>query len=322
MRPVVLALAAALALVTTGCGGGDEEVPSLPEGRRLASRHSLTPPVQLFAEPVVARVEILVDNARLDPARIRVAGFFEPYEQEGATVRTRRDQGRYTHLRYEFTLRCLVYECLPGTTGADPPRPPSFGTGAQSPRPAAGEISDRKTHKLRPARILYDDPDKGTQRLSNLTWPRVVSVSRLDLSARDTSSLGFPFKGSVTPVHEANYRAPPALLGAGFLAGALALLALPAALVIGVLRRKPPPVVEEKPELPALERALRLVEWAREGEAEERRQALEVLAAELDAVSPVLAEDARRLGWSRTPPSPDNLEQLAQRVREADDAPA
>lgn len=321
MRALALALAALAILPAAGCGG-DEEVPSLPEGRRLASRHSLTPTVQLFAEPVVARVEILVDNLRLDPERIRVAGFFEPYEQEGATVRTRRDQGRYTHLRYELTLRCLVYECLPGTTGADPPRPPTFGTGAQSPRPAAGEVNDRKTHKLKPARILYDDPEKGTQRLSNLTWPRVVSVSRLDLSARDASSLGFPFKGSVTPVHEATYRAPPSLLGAGFLAGALALLALPAALAIGVLRRKPPPVVEEKPELPALERALRLVEWAREGEDEERRQALEVLAAELEEERPVLADDARRLGWSRTPPSPDDLEQLARRVREADGAPA
>lgn len=317
MRGIALALAA-LSLALAGCGG-DEEVPSLAEGRRLASSHSLAPPVQLFAEPVVARVNILLDNGRLDPERVRVAGSFAPYEETGPPVRTRRDHGRYTHLRYEFTLRCLVYECLPGTEGR-PPQLPAFGTGAQSPRPAAGEINDRKTHRLEPARILYDDPDKGTQRLSNLTWPRVVSVSRLNLSVRDTLGLGFPFKGSVTPLHEATYRAPPALLGAGFLAGALALLALPAALVIGVLRRKPPPVVEVEPELPALERALRLVEWAREGEEVERRQALEVLAAELDGENPKLAEDARRLGWSRAAPSPDDLEQLAHRVREADDA--
>jgi hypothetical protein len=319
MRALAFGLIA-LALAAAGCGG-DDEVPSLPDGQRLASRHALAPPVQLFAEPVVARIDILLDNVRLDPERVRVVGFFEPYEQEGPTVRTRRDQGRYTHLRYEFTLRCLVYECLPGTD-ARPPRAPRFGTGAQSPRPAVGEISDRKVHRLRPARILYDDPQQGTRRLRNLTWPRVVSASRLNLSSRETSSLGFPFKASVTPVHETTYRAPPALLGAGLLAGALALLTVPGALIVGVLRRKPAPVVVQEPDLPALERALRVVDWARDGDAEERRQALELLAAEVDASHPQLAGDARRLGWSRTPPSPDDLAQLARRVREADEAPA
>lgn len=317
MRPLALALALALAILATGCGG-DEEVPSLPDGRRLASRHSVTPRVQLFAEPVLVRVEILVDNARLDPDRIRVAGSFEPYEQEGTTVRTRRDQGRYTYLSYRFTLRCLVYECLAGSDeSGEPPKPPTIGTGAVTAVPG-GIVEDRKVLKLRAGRILYDDPERGPQRLRNLSWPRVVSVSRLDLSARDASSLGFPFRGSVTPVHEATYRAPPPLLAAGFLAGALALLAVPAALVAAVLRRKPAAVVEEAPELPALERALRLVEWAREGEEQERRQALEVLAGELEGD---VAEDVRRSAWTRTAPSPDDLAELARRVREADDAP-
>lgn len=319
MKAIVLPVVA-WALLITGCGA-EAEAPSLPAGRHLVFRHSLTPPVQLFAEPVVARVEILVDNVRLDPARIRVAGFFEPYEQDGATVRTRRDQGRFTHLRYEFTLRCLVYECLPGTGGRRP-QLPTIGTGAQGPQPALPEISDRKTHRLKPARILYDDPDKGTRPLRKLSWPTVVSVSRLDLSARDRASLRFPFKASVTPVHEATYRAPPALLGGGLLVVALALLALPAGRVIGVLRRKPAPVVVEEPELPLLEQALRLVEWASEREEEERRQALEVLAAALEGESTELADEARRLGWSRAAPSPEDLDDLARRVREVDAASA
>ena len=306
-----------VALLAAGCGGG-RDVPPLPEGRYLAVTQSLTPTVQLFAEPVVARVDVLVDGERFDADRLRVAGFFEPFELDGEVVRTRRDQGRYTHLRYEFTLRCLLWECLPHTD--DPGATPVSVAGGVERPPPVGGVRDRRTHKLRAARVFYDDPQKGTERVSNVTWPEVVSVSRLNFSDRDVSVLGFPFEASVTPLPEASYRFPPTLVGIGLLVAALALLALPGGLLVSSLRRKPVPIVEElEHELTPLERALRLVEWSDEGE--ERREALEVLAGELDTEkSPELAWEARRLAWSRVAPSPEAAEELVRRVGEELDA--
>lgn len=314
MRAAVVTVAV-FALLSAGCGGGHEASP-LPEGRFLVVRKSLTPNVQLFAEPVVARVDVLVDGDRFDPDRLRIAGFFKPFELDGAVVRERRDQGRYTHLRYEFTLRCLVWECLPHTD--DPGAAPvSVGGGTERPPPVGG-IRDRRTHRLKTARILYDDPEKGTRRLRTVHWPEVVSVSRLNFSDRDVSVLGFPFEASVTPLPEASYRLPPALIGGGLLVAALALLALPARLLVRSRRRKPAPVVEEEePQLAPLERALRLVEGVGDRAPDERREALEVLAGELDAErDDELAAEARRLAWSRTAPSHEAATELVRRVRE------
>ncbi len=316
MRTV--AAAAFIVMLATGCGGGGEDVAALPEGRVIAVRQSLTPDVQLFAEPVVARVDILVDGEKFDPERLRVAGFFEPFELDGEVVRTRRDQGRYTHLRYEFTLRCLVWECLPHTD--DPGATPVSVAGGVERPPPPGGARDRRTHRLKAARILYDDSQKGTQRVRNVTWPQVVSVSRLNFSDRDVSVLGFPFEASVTPLPEASYRFPPTLFGIALLGSALALLVLPVGLVVGSLRRRrKPPVVEEEeePELSSLERALVLVEWTLDGNAEERREALETLAGELDAEERTeLASETRGLAWSRRPPSPEAVDELVRSVRE------
>ena len=68
VQPDRLVGVGALVVVASGCGGGGE-VPPLPEGRSLAVTQSLTPDVQLFAEPVVARVDVLVDGERFDPDR-------------------------------------------------------------------------------------------------------------------------------------------------------------------------------------------------------------------------------------------------------------
>ena len=307
---------AALAVLAAGCGG-DGEVPALPEGKFIATTRSLTPRVQLFAEPVVARVDVLVDSERYDPDRVRVVASFAPYERDGDVVRTRRDQGRYTHLRYEFTVRCLIYECLPETGGG----PPEVQPGGLPPATQTGGFGERRTFTLKAARVLYDDPEKGTQRVRNVSWPVIQSVSRLNFGDTNVTGIGFPFEASVTPLPEASYRIPPPLFGIGLLVAALALLALPAGLIARPLRRKPPPVVEEEPELTPLEQALRLVEWARDREVEERRGALEALAGELDAGDSELAAEARRLAWSRVPPSPEAMGQLVLSARRPDAAP-
>jgi hypothetical protein len=313
-------LAAAFVVLATGCGGGREEVAALPEGRFLAVERTLTPEVQLFGDPVRARVDVIVDTERFDPDRIRLEGAFAPYELDGQIERSRRDQGRYSHLRYELTLRCLVWDCLPHTD--DPGATPiSVGGGVQRPPPPGG-VRDRRTHRLKSARLLYDDPRNGAQPLSNVGWPEVVSVSRLNFSDRDVSVLGWPFEASVTPLPDVSYRLPPALLGGGLLAAALLLLALPAALLVRWRRgAEPPPEPEPERELSPLERALLLVEWSRSGEPDDRREALEALAFELETDSRAeLAGDVRKLAWSRAAPSPEELDEILGSARETEQA--
>jgi hypothetical protein len=314
---VLAATAALAALAATGCGGGEETL-ALPEGRFLASRQTVSPRVHLFAEPIVARVDVIVDTDRYDADRIRLVTQFKPYEEQGDPVVKRRDSGRYTHLSYEYRLRCLVYECLEEVGGG----PPEIQPGGIPPPPGsqAGGFGERNTTRFDAARIVYDDPEKGDRTVQNVSWPDVQSVSRLnygDVSSGGVSGIGFPFEASVTPLPEASYRVSPNLLGAGLIAGALLLLALPAALTVRALRREEEVVGDEEPELSPLEKALVLVEWARERHESERREALEALAVELDEQGSPLASDARRLAWSPTPPLAHGMGELAGRVRES-----
>jgi hypothetical protein len=167
--------------------------------------------------------------------------------------------------------------------------------------------------------VLYTDDDGEARTLAMTRWPELVSVSRIKQS--DVPSFGFVFKTSVTPLPEPDYPVSPQLLGVGLLVGALALLTFPAVLVVAWLRRRrpPPPEPEQEEELSPLERALRLVEWTRTREnGAERREALEVLAVELEVNErPELAVAARALAWSPSTPSPDAAAQLAEEVRAA-----
>jgi hypothetical protein len=291
-----LAPLAAIVLLVAGCGGGEEAAGDLPLGKRVSAKGTFTPTVHLFAEPVVARVELVVDRDHVDPDRVEVETAFLPYDVKGRASE-REDRGRFTVLRYEYLLRCLRIACIPEIL-------PSAAGEAESGR------GERRTFRLPAARVLYDTPEGGTRTLTRAVFPELVSVSRIKES--DVPSFGFVFKTSETPLPEPDYRVSPTVLGAGLLVGSLALLALPAVLIVGWLRgRRPPPPVEE-PELTPLERALRLVEWANAREnGTERREALEVLAVELEAVErPALAESARELAWSPAAPSGEAAEQL------------
>lgn len=305
------------AVLAAGCGGG-EDVPALPQGKFMATSQSISPKVALFAEPVVARIDILLDTERYDPDRIDVTADFEPYEKEGEVVRTRRDQGRYTHLRFEFTVRCLAHGCLPEVAGG----PPEVQPGGLPPPVSAqgGGFGERKSVTLPPARVMYDDPEKGDQRVRNVSWPVLQAVSRLNFADTNVTGIGFPFEGNVTPLPKASYRVAPAVLGVGLIAVALLLLALPAVLIARALRKEPELVEEPEPELSPLEKALRLVEWAQHRSAEERREALEALAFELDEDRPELAAESRRIAWTPPEPNREAMGQLVESVREA--APA
>ena len=299
MRTPCACALGALVLAVAGCAGGGGGEDTAPP-RTVTTRATLTPGTHLFAEPVVARLDVVVDAHTLDPDEVTVATDFEPYQ----VLRERRTAerfGRLTRLRHEFTLRCLLIACIPEVLQS-----------------AAGEAEtgrgERTTIRLPAATIAYDDPERGERSVS-VPWPPLESVSRI--TASDVPEFGFVFKTSVTPLAAPTYRVPPTLLAAGLALGALALLALPAWLVVGWARsrRPPPPVVE--PERTPLERALALVEWAngRQNGAE-RREALEVLAVQLELVgSGGLATRARTLAWSFSSPSPETATALVAEVR-------
>lgn len=301
-----LALAAAV-LLAAGCGGEDERV-DLPLGKQVAATATLTPTVHLFAEPVVAGIDVVVDRDHLDPARVRVAAKFLPYDVK-ETVKDTVERGRFTLVRHRFLLRCLRIACVPEVL-------PGAGGESESGR------GERRAFALPAVRVLYDEPGGGDPRtLTRAPWPELVSVSRIKES--DVPSFGFVFKTSVTPLPEPDFRVSPTVLGAGLLAGALVLLALPVGLGASWLRRRrPPPAADGEVELTPLERALRLVEWAREREnGAERREALEALAVELEVVERgVLAADARMLAWSPGAPSPEAADRFVQLVRSEHDA--
>lgn len=303
------ALVAAAAMLLLVAGYGDSAGASdLPRGKKVTATARLDPTVHVFAEPVTAVVEVVVDREQIDPDRVRVETAFLPYDVKAERQSTER-RGGLTVLRHEYDLRCLRIGCIPEILSS-----------------AAGEAEtgrgERRALRLPAARVLYDAPDGETRVLERVSWPEVVSVSRLKES--DIPEFGdFVFKTSVTPLPDLDFRVPPAVLGIALLVAAAALLALPAILVARwYRRRRPVEVAVEEVELTPLERAVRLVEWARERDnGVERREALEVLAVELDAVGrPELARSARALAWSPASPPVARADDLVAEVRSVDGA--
>jgi hypothetical protein len=307
-----IAAVAALALLAPGCGGEDDQ-PAVPLGRHVAASRMLTPNTHLFGDTVTARVDVVVDRDHLDPDRVRLEAAFPPYELVRRMQVDRRDNDRYTRLRYTMTLRCLGRACLAGEVS------PGI-------TPAGGQPASRRAERVyhfRPAHIYYDEPGEEKPRhLKRVWWPRLEALTRISPSEPGlTFALRTPFRTTISSMPDVTYRISPTFLGTALLVLAALLLALPGRFTWTWLRsrRKPPPV-EEAPELTPLERALVLVEQARESvDGEDRRKALEVLAVELDASRRAdHAEQARRLAWSPSEPTPDDAGELVESVRKSD----
>jgi hypothetical protein len=267
----------------------------LPGGRALVINAGLTPSTHLFGDSILATVDVVVDPAEFDPERLHVRIRFAPYEPIGSVRTTRRDVGRLVHLRYEAMLRCLHIGCLA-------PRIESI-LGAQE--EGRGE---RHAIVLPPVAVTYEEGGRQTPLLAR-RFPVAQVVSRLspanvqglDPDARPGSEGAFA--ASLAPP-ERTYRVRPAVLAAVALAVAALLALFPAVLVGAALRRRWLERRRRGPFSP-LERALALVEWsAHHGDVEERRKALEALAAVLeeDGVEPV-AQVTRELAWAEPSPA-------------------
>lgn len=309
MRALPLVLAVVLLALLAGCSGdGDQAAP--PPGKDLAVSRSLTPTAHLFGEFVHARVDVIVDREKLDPDRVRTTLDFLPYRIQNGVERSREDFSHFTRLRWEATLRCVTIACVPSRLQSV--------LGEQEGR------GERRTYRFKPASVTYDDPRTGKVRqLRRVFWPPLDAISRLSPDEQQIPSYaslgpGGEFGATLAPVDEPTFRAPAWLLGGALLAAALALLALPATLIVReVRRRRPEPQAEAQ--LSPLELALLRVERVRDhGDGDEQREALEALAFELDGDG--RAARVRALAWQPDAPAAADTTAIVTELRGADGA--
>jgi hypothetical protein len=310
------ALLTLVVLAVAGCGGDDEQRPLIAADRTAVVRGELVPDVHLFAEPVEARVDVVLDRSKVDPADVRLQTNFAPYDEVGEGRMERRDIGGYTVLRYSTTLSCLSEKCIPPTAAGEttvsqvPGLPPFL----------PGQQRDEKVKFEFPPALLVEEAGPKDRTLGRVVWAPLRSLSRVNWDNSSVVGQGFPFGATVTPPPDPDYRVSPTLLGLALLTLAFALVAVPLGLLWRSRRRRAEPAVPTAALTP-LERALRLVEWAsRRPSVDERREALEALAYELDADE--RAATAREQGWS--PPSPEAVEmaELVAAIRKDGDAPS
>jgi hypothetical protein len=280
----VAAVALAVALVLALRGGGPSvAVPTDPvEGSTELSRSGV-----LFAEPLRASVQVIVDRERVDPSRVGFSGHFEPFVRVGDAHVTRDDTGRLTRLVYSVDLICLTNICL----SPDKPEPVRV--------------------QFPPVQVFYT-PKIGGRRTLRLPWLATTIGPRTtvaDLNGADPF-LQPSWRATTDPVPVSFSTSPHTLRVVLFVASgllfALALLALARFVLRGKLRLRA---------LSPLERAVVLVERAPD-DAPEKRKALELLSHELArSGEPELALVAKQLAWAEPTPLPTLTQPLTLDVR-------
>ena len=282
---------------------------ALPGGRALVATASVSPEAHLFADPVVARLDLVLDPRQFDPDRIRVALRFAPYEPVGEIQETRREVGKLVHVRYTATLRCLDVRCIA----------PQESTILGQQEAGRGE---RHTLQFAPAEIGYQNEAGRAQALLQRRFPPVQVVSRINTARLDEAAnqpllrSRSSYVASLEPP-PTTYRVSPTLLAALALGAAGLLLLFPAVLLVRLAYGRWRDARRPRP-LSPLERALVLVEWTARGQngAEDRRKALEALAAALEqAGARPLAETTRELAWAEESPGREHAGEVAAQAR-------
>jgi hypothetical protein len=280
------ALAAALVLVLRG-GGGQLAVPGAP----VVGTTQLSRSATLFADPIRASVQVIVDRRRVDPAQVGFTTHFEPFVRTGTRV-TRQDSGQLTRLVFSADLICLTNLCL----SKDSPAPIDV--------------------QFPPAEVFYT-PRNGARKTLSLPWFTMTIGPRTnanDLNGADpfrqprwratTDPLPVSFGSSPHTLRVVLFAVSGVLL-------ALGLLALARFVLTGRLRLRP---------LTPLERAVVLVERAAP-ESPEKRKALELLSHELArSGEPDLALLAKELAWAEPTPLPTLTQPLTVNVRRVIDS--
>ncbi len=296
---LVVAAAVAASVVVAVVPGRSARVAPPPRG--IGARATLDRSV-LFGDTAHGTVDVLLDRRVVVPSSVRLDGSYGLWSLASLSTERRTDTGPVTHFRFGVSLVCPTINCLPGSPARSGPRVFQFP-----------EL------RIRFRRVDGHAAELGVQ------WPSLEEGSRMTpaelrlLTPIDQP----PFHAELAPP-SATYRISPSLLVALLAAAAAALLAAAGMLVLRFAPRpraveavaEPEPQREVVVELTPLERALLLLERARErGGVPEQRKALEHLAGELRrAGSPQLAGSATVLAWAERPPAPEETRALAAAV--------
>jgi hypothetical protein len=280
----IAAVALAVALVLALRGGGNvAAVPHEPvEGGTQFSRSAT-----LFADPVRASVQVVVDRRRADPSQVGFTVHFEPFVRIGNARVERNDTGRLTRLVYSVDLICLTNICL----SKDKPEPVRV--------------------QFPPAQVFYTT-NSGRRRTLSLAWAATTigpRTNETDLNGADPF-LQPSWKATTDPLAVSYGTSPRTLRAILFVAGGVlilaALLALLRFVTTGRLRLRI---------LSPLERAVVMVERA-PPDAPEKRKALELLSHELArSGESELAVMAKQLAWAEPTPLPTLTQPLTLDVR-------
>ena len=275
---IVVVLAVGLAL-----GWGDSRSGTAGPVRPFAAAASLSSRAVSFGDPLVARLDLVLDPRAVDPQSIDVRPSFGAYRVVGRSLRTTTGAGE--RFSYRYALECLDSICAPP--------------------------SSRVQQRFQPATVSYRTRDGGSI-TRHVAWPPYLLSSRL--TAAERRSPGRSLRFDATPP-AASYRIDPGTLR-GLAAALAGLLALAAAVLVGVALRPREATVAADPSESRLAQALRAVRASTaNGRPAERRKALGWLGRELRAAErPSEADEARRLAWSADAPTATSAGEFATRV--------
>ena len=287
----VVAVAAAVVAVVALRDSDSDDSPLRP----VRARATLSDRIVVFGDTVRAQIDLALDLRQVDPSAVKVRTAFAPWRRVEPVRVERTDAGSSSHIRMTYVLRCLKQPCVPER--------------------------DTLPFTFDPAQIDFVNRAGGRGSL-RATFPTLTTHTRI---RPDELSNAAPWRLDVTNVPEPSYRTSPALLLALLIGGSLLLLAAAGALAyVGWPRRhvEPEPEPEPEPELlpTPLEQALELLETAvRANGGSDQRRSLELVSEVLAerGEEDGLAQAARELAWSPTPPGPDRTKSLAARVRAA-----
>lgn len=281
MRRLALALlVGGLALVGPGAATAASQT-------QLSVATSISPGPAFFGDLLTARVEVLVDSARVDPASVRLEADFVPYAATGGPLRSSSGSGDTVALGYRFSISCLSAECVPG--------------------PAIRRV-------VLPVVVVRARQRDGREIAIRSPWPRVALAPRVDDAELRTTPLGWRNQLAVPAV---SYRVAPGELLALLLACAAA-LGVGALALVGAEYARMTRMRHTRASAPSrLGLALTLARESMRRNPDDRRKALALLARALggkDSDADRLAAAAEQLAWSRGRPDPDRVGALADEV--------
>ena len=254
---------------------------------QLSVAASIAPSPAFFGDPLAARIEVLLDSARVDPASVRLEADFVPYSATGVPLRSSSRSGAVVALGYRFAISCLSSECVPG--------------------PGIRRI-------VLPVVVVRARQRDGREIVIRTPWPSIALAPRVDEAELRSTPLGWRNQLAVPTV---SYRVSPGKLLALLLACAAA-LGLGAAALVGAEYARWTRMRDTRASAPSrLGLALALARESMRRNPDDRRKALALLARVLagkDSDADRLAAAAEQLAWSRGRPDPDRMGELADEV--------